>query len=199
MECSRQTFEGSEWYQIDPKWLRGHSCSFRTNFVSFRTFRHPRFPKPVSWLGLFCRLLQLDGSTSFIKRYFSKSFANYIGLSVIKGNDYENPKKLANNKVSFGKMQASNHGSEAVFSSSSLAGPPLYWPSHPYGPSSLYRPSENKKIKWLKLTINKVCFSKMQASNHGSKAILSTSSGLNGPFHGSAFRWFGSGAGIITK
>ena len=33
-------------------WL-GHSCSLRTNLVSFRTFRCPLFPKPVSWLGLF--------------------------------------------------------------------------------------------------------------------------------------------------
>ena len=31
----------------------GHSCSFRTNLASFRTFRSPPFPKPVSWLGLF--------------------------------------------------------------------------------------------------------------------------------------------------
>ena len=28
-------------------------CSFRNNLVSFRTFRLPLFPKPVSWLGLF--------------------------------------------------------------------------------------------------------------------------------------------------
>ena len=27
--------------------------SLRINLVSFRTFRHPLFPKPVSWLGLF--------------------------------------------------------------------------------------------------------------------------------------------------
>ena len=41
----------------------GHSCSFQTNLVSFRTFRRPLFPKPVSWLGLFCRFLQQDGSS----------------------------------------------------------------------------------------------------------------------------------------
>ena len=35
----------------------GHSCSFRTNLVSFRTFRCPLFPKPVSWFGLFLPLL----------------------------------------------------------------------------------------------------------------------------------------------
>ena len=29
------------------------SCSFWTNLVSFRTFRCPIFPKPVSWFGLF--------------------------------------------------------------------------------------------------------------------------------------------------
>ena len=37
--------------------------SFRINLVSFRTFRHPLLPKLVSWLGLFCRFLQQDGST----------------------------------------------------------------------------------------------------------------------------------------
>ena len=31
---------------------RGHSCSSRTNLVSFRTFRRPLFPKPVSWLAV---------------------------------------------------------------------------------------------------------------------------------------------------
>ena len=30
----------------------GHSCSFRTNLVSFRTFRCPLFLKPVFWLRL---------------------------------------------------------------------------------------------------------------------------------------------------
>ena len=30
-----------------------HSCSFRTNLISFKTFRCPLFPEPVSWLGLF--------------------------------------------------------------------------------------------------------------------------------------------------
>ena len=29
-----------------------HSCSFRTNQVSFRTFRRPLLPKPVSWMGV---------------------------------------------------------------------------------------------------------------------------------------------------
>ena len=38
-------------------------CSFKTNSVSFRTFRCPLFPKPVSWLELFCRFLQQTGST----------------------------------------------------------------------------------------------------------------------------------------
>ena len=33
--------------------LVSYSCSFRTNLVSFRTFRLPLFPKPVSCLGLF--------------------------------------------------------------------------------------------------------------------------------------------------
>ena len=41
----------------------GHSYSFRTNLVSFRTFRYPLFPKTVSWLGLFCCFLQQDGSS----------------------------------------------------------------------------------------------------------------------------------------
>ena len=41
----------------------GHSCSFRTNLVSFRTFRRPLFPKPVSCPGLFFyRFLHKHGS-----------------------------------------------------------------------------------------------------------------------------------------
>ena len=32
----------------------GHSCSFGTNLVSFRTFRCPLFPKPVTGRELFC-------------------------------------------------------------------------------------------------------------------------------------------------
>ena len=43
----------SKWYKIDPKWLRGYSCSFRFNLVSFRTFRCPLFPKPVTGHELF--------------------------------------------------------------------------------------------------------------------------------------------------
>ena len=38
------------------------SCSFRTNLVSFRTFRRLLFPKPISWQGLFCHFLQQSGS-----------------------------------------------------------------------------------------------------------------------------------------
>ena len=47
--------------------LQGQSCSLRTNFVSFRTFKCPIFPKPVSWLGLFLRFLQETGSNNFSK------------------------------------------------------------------------------------------------------------------------------------
>ena len=36
---------------------RGHSCSFRTKLVLFRTFRRPLFPKPVSCPGLFLPFL----------------------------------------------------------------------------------------------------------------------------------------------
>ena len=39
---------------------------FRTNLISFRNFRRPLFPKPVSWLGLFCRFFQQDGSSFHI-------------------------------------------------------------------------------------------------------------------------------------
>ena len=45
----------------------GHSCSFRTNLVSFRTFRCPLFPKPVSCPGLFCCFLQQDCSNPKFK------------------------------------------------------------------------------------------------------------------------------------
>ena len=37
--------------------IKGSSCSFRTNLLSFIIFRYPLFPKPVSWLGLFLTFL----------------------------------------------------------------------------------------------------------------------------------------------
>ena len=46
-----------------------HSCSFRTNLVSFRTFRRPLFPKPISWLRLFYRFLQQHGSSRAIQNW----------------------------------------------------------------------------------------------------------------------------------
>ena len=42
----------------------GNSCSFRNNLVSFITFISPLFPKPVSWLGLFCCFLQQESSNT---------------------------------------------------------------------------------------------------------------------------------------
>ena len=41
----------------------GHSCSFSTNLVSFRTFKRSLFPKPVSCPEIFCRFLQQDSSS----------------------------------------------------------------------------------------------------------------------------------------
>ena len=49
-----------------------HSFSFRTNLVSFRIFRRPLFSTPVSWLGLFCRFLQQEGSSFLAKNQYSK-------------------------------------------------------------------------------------------------------------------------------
>ena len=50
-----------------PNWswmIRGsHSWSFRTNLVSFRTFRRHWLPNPVSWQGLFCHFLKQSGSS----------------------------------------------------------------------------------------------------------------------------------------
>ena len=37
--------------------LEGHSCSFRSNLVSFRSFRRPLISKPVSCTRLFYRFL----------------------------------------------------------------------------------------------------------------------------------------------
>ena len=37
--------------------IGGYSCQFMSNLVSFRTFRHPQFSKPVSCPGLFLPLL----------------------------------------------------------------------------------------------------------------------------------------------
>ena len=47
------------------------SCSFRTNLISFRTFRCPLFPGPVFWLGLFfaVSLQQTGSSCSAVIRY----------------------------------------------------------------------------------------------------------------------------------
>ena len=54
------TSEGSEWYQIGPKWAWATPLSFRINLVSFRITRGPLFSKAVSRLGLFL-------ATSYIK------------------------------------------------------------------------------------------------------------------------------------
>ena len=48
--------------------------------VSFRTFRRPYiFPRPVSWLGLFYRFLQENGS-SLPENLMTFSFASLFGL-----------------------------------------------------------------------------------------------------------------------
>ena len=49
------------------------SCSFSINLVSFRTFRRPLFPRPVSCMGLFGRFLQ-QGSSSEQLKYLHLSF-----------------------------------------------------------------------------------------------------------------------------
>ena len=46
----------------EPEWPPWY---FRINFVSFKASRGPLFPKPVSWLRLFCHFLQQTGSNSF--------------------------------------------------------------------------------------------------------------------------------------
>ena len=76
--------KGSEWYQIDPKWLVGHSCSFRTKLVSSRTFRRPLFPKLVSWQGLF--------ATSYSK---AALILNYSSINRV----FLRPKKHVNDQI----------------------------------------------------------------------------------------------------
>ena len=51
-----------------------HSCSFRTNLVSLRTFRCPLFSKPVSWLGLFFAISYSKPALGYIRNIFLKSF-----------------------------------------------------------------------------------------------------------------------------
>ena len=60
--------------------------------VSFRTFRRPLFPKPVSWLGLFLLLLTA--------RWLKKS--QYLSCDYIKSHDYTDrcAKALPNGKIS---------------------------------------------------------------------------------------------------
>ena len=55
--------------------LRGHSCSFRTNLVSFRTFRRPLFSKPVFCPGLFF-------ATSYSKTALVEPWHYLIGLQL---------------------------------------------------------------------------------------------------------------------
>ena len=83
---------GNVWrFWIIPNWslmIRwGHSCSFRTSLLLFRTFRCPLFPKPVSWLGLFCRFLQQDGSRDIF--YFDLiliDFQKALGHQIFQKN-----------------------------------------------------------------------------------------------------------------
>ena len=50
---------------------KGHSCSFRTNLVSIRTFRCPQFPKQFLGWDFFCRFIQQTGSSAVLKMYSS--------------------------------------------------------------------------------------------------------------------------------
>ena len=58
----------------------GHSCSFRTNLVSFKTFKHSLFPKPVPFLDYFCRFLQQDSSSSHTLTFVLFDFAIIHGF-----------------------------------------------------------------------------------------------------------------------
>ena len=46
--------------------------------VSFKTFRRSLFPKPVSWLGLFCRFLQQDGFRSKLGAFEILALKNHV-------------------------------------------------------------------------------------------------------------------------
>ena len=60
---------------------RGHSCSFRTNLVWFRTFRCPLFPKPVSWQGLFLPLLTANPAQfTWVSKLTSQLPSNFTCL-----------------------------------------------------------------------------------------------------------------------
>ena len=49
-----RTSEGSEWYQIDPRWLRGHSCFIQDQFGIIRNLQMSPIPKTSQeqFLGL---------------------------------------------------------------------------------------------------------------------------------------------------
>ena len=52
--------------------------------VSFRTFRHLLFSKPVSCPGLFCRFLQQDGSSSEMIQVIKNMLPTYCAVSFIR-------------------------------------------------------------------------------------------------------------------
>ena len=79
---------------INSKFVKKHEEDFfqilRTNLISFRTFRCPLFPKPFSWLGLFCCFLQQDGSNAihnyFLLTYFDQK--KYVFKQTFTGYTY---------------------------------------------------------------------------------------------------------------
>ena len=54
--------------------------------VSFRIFRRPLFPKPVSWQGLFCHFFQQRGSRSWDLKIVTYVYYTYV-LPIIPWND----------------------------------------------------------------------------------------------------------------
>ena len=54
----------AKWFNFLDTNSRGHSCSFRSNLLSFRIFRCPLFPKSVSWIGLFAVINQFKKQCS---------------------------------------------------------------------------------------------------------------------------------------
>ena len=74
-----RTSEGSEWYQIDPRWLRGHSClgcpkySKHLIFDPIRTFRIFRNLDLIifeNWISVFVRSYSNYSNISDISNIF---------------------------------------------------------------------------------------------------------------------------------
>ena len=62
--------------------MSNHSWLFRTNFISFKTFKHPLFPKTSFLVGTFYDVF--DSKTALLLSFFQQFNSNSINFDTIK-------------------------------------------------------------------------------------------------------------------